>query len=99
MGLYNEDFSCPNCGREDKGLEEGSLMWSNDETYIYKCTKCGHLFSHLIKFTPIGDERCYKHAPSHDSLCPKCGGEVKKWDFKCPDCGTNMLYKCNYIDD
>ena len=74
-------------------------MWSDDETFIFKCTKCGHLFSHLLKCTPIGDERCHRFVFDDNPLCPECGSEVRKWDFKCPDCGTNMLYRCNYVSD
>lgn len=100
MGLYNKDFSCPKCGRKDKGLEEGALMWSNDETFIYVCTKCKHLFSDLIKYTYMGMGGVnHGFEASSDPICPICGGEVEKWDYNCPNCGTEMIFKCNYIDD
>ena len=83
MGLYNEDFSCPSCGREDKGLEEGHLLFSDNECYIHICRSCKHLFS------------SYDEEP----MCPQCGGMTELWDFTCPECGTNMLFKCNHISD
>lgn len=83
MGLYNEDFTCPLCGREDKGLEEGHLLFSDKECYIYICKSCKHLFSSY----------------NEEHVCPKCGGMTETWDFKCPECEANMLFKCNYISD
>ena len=83
MGLYNEDFSCSSCGREDKGLEEGHLLFKDNECAIYICKLCKHLFS------------SYEEEPT----CPLCGGMTETWYFKCPECGTNMLHRCNFISD
>ena len=94
MSVFQNDYTCPKCGRKDIDLESGIWHFFEAETDIYKCQSCRLLFS---------DTHDYIHGRNSYSSCPKCGGFAELWDFRCPDCNTEMacsssnhfLLKCN----
>ena len=94
MSVFQNDYTCPKCGRKDIDLESGIWHFFEAETDIYKCQSCRHLFS---------DTHDYNHGRNSSSSCPKCGGYAELWDYRCPDCNTKMesfgsrfiLLKCN----
>ena len=75
-------YECPDCGYTIDGLSEGGRLFLDVFCELLQCTQCRDVKS--VNLAP-GQER-----EDNFPLSECCHVKMRRWDGRCPQCGTKM---------